>query len=109
MAITNYLDDFLFISITVELCNGMIKEFLIICEDIGCPISADKTEWASQLLVFLGILLNGKLKMLTIPQDKKIVALNLLQWAIQQKKVTVKFVQKLTGTLNFLNQAIVPG
>ena len=108
MAITNYLDDFLFIVITLLLCNGMVHEFLFICERVGCPISVEKTEWASQLLIFLGILLKGQLKMLMIPDDKRVAAINLLQWAINEKKVTIKFVQKLTGTLNFLNRAIVP-
>ena len=78
MAITNYLDDFLFIAITLLLCNGMVHEFLFICERVGCPISVEKTEWASQLLIFLGILLNGQLKMLMIPDDKRVAAINLL-------------------------------
>ena len=30
-------------------------------------------------------------------------------FAIDNKKVTIKFVQQLTGTLNFLNRAIIPG
>ena len=35
--------------------------------------------------------------------------MTLLEWAIQKRKVTIKFVQRLSGTLNFLNKAIVPG
>ena len=44
-AITNYLDDFLFMALTKLLCNGMMMQFLQICQEIGCPISAEKTEW----------------------------------------------------------------
>ena len=53
--ITNYLDDFLFIALTLLMCNQMMKIFLQICQEVGCPISEDKTEWATQLIIFLGI------------------------------------------------------
>ena len=107
--LTNYLDDFLFIALSELLCNDMMTRFLEICELIGCPIAADKTEWGSVLMVFLGILLNGKTLTLSLPLDKRSKAINLLNYAIEKKKVTIHFVQKLTGTLNFLNRAIVPG
>ena len=107
--ITNYLDDFLFFALTLIRCNQLVKIFLEICRTIGCPISMEKTEWASQLMIFLGILLNGQSLTLSIPLEKKQKANDLLDQAINQKKVTVKFIQKLTGTLNFLNKAIIPG
>ena len=109
LAITNYLDDFLFIALTLQMCNRSMEVFLEVCQKIGCPISQDKTEWATQLIVFLGILLNGFDLLLAIPQDKKNRAIHLLRWACSKRKVMVQFVQKLTGTLNFLNKAMVPG
>ena len=60
-------------------------------------------------MVFLGTLLDGQQKLIAIPIEKIIKDINLLQWAINKKKVNIKFVQQLTGTLNFLNKAIVPG
>ena len=59
-ALTNYLDDFLFIAWSLMVCNGMVRLFLKVCEMIRCPISMEKTEWATQILTFLGILLNGR-------------------------------------------------
>ena len=97
-AITNYLDNFLFVAISLKICNGMVEEFHAICHVIGCPISMEKTEWATQLIVFLGVLLNGKTKTLSIPIDKKQKALDLLKIAIDNRKVTIKFIQKITGT-----------
>ena len=107
--ITNYLDDYLFIAREEQECNDVVRRFLQLCNEIGCPVSLEKTEWASMLIVFLGILLDGKSRTLSVPLDKRQKALNLLLWAIQRKKVTVNFIQKLTGTLNFINKAIVPG
>ena len=109
IAIANYLDNFLFIALCAKTCNGMVEEFVIICQMVGCPISEEKTEKASMMIIFLGVLLDGFNKLMIVPEDKRLKARNLLNWAINMKKVTIKFVQQLTGTLNFLNKAIVPG
>ena len=69
----------------------------------------DKREWATPVIVFLGVLLNGKSHTLSIPEDKRDKALRMVMWMMNQTKNTIKNIQKLTGTLNFLNRAIVPG
>ena len=107
--ITNYLDDFLFIALLELECNTMMDKFFEICQQINCPISMEKTEYASPELVFLGILLNGILKCLCIPVDKRDKALGQLAYLMSKRKATIKEVQILTGLLNFLGKAIVPG
>ena len=76
--VLNYLDDFLFMAISKLLCDGMMTEFLELCKQIVCPISKDKMEWSTILIVFLGILLNCKNHTLSIPVDKRIKAINLI-------------------------------
>ena len=107
--ITNYLDDFLFIAWAKFIANMMVKEFINICEQINCPVAHDKTEFAMQFCVFLGILLDGQWHILVIPEEKRTKALASLNWVIHKKKVTIKQIQCLTGLLNFLNKAIIPG
>ena len=107
--ITNYLDDYLFIARTIAYCNFMINEFLCLCQELGVPVSLDKTEWAAEIIVFLGILLDGCNMILAIPIQKKQRAIELLQETINKKKVMVKHLQKMCGFLNFLCKAIVPG
>ena len=107
--VTNYLDDFLFIARTEYRVNQTVREFLQICEEIGCPVALDKTEWGSLSIEFLGILLDGRYHRLSLPKEKIVKALNLLNWAQHSNKLTVKTIQKLAGTLNFLSRAIVPG
>ena len=106
---TNYLDDFLFYSESEELCNEMVRVFLALCERINCPVSIEKTKWAAKSITFLGILLEGVNKVLAVPVSKANKARNLLKWVIQKKKVTVLTIQRLMGTLNFLNKPIIPG
>ena len=107
--VTNYLDDYLFIADDQDTCNAMVSRFLLLCKNIGCPVSIKKTDWASSQMIFLGILIDGEKQVLCIPEDKKIKAMDLLNWAITHKKVTIKFIQRLTGVLNFLSKAIIPG
>ena len=107
--ITNYLDDFLFIAIMLDDCNGMIANFLWVCNKIGCPVSEEKTEQANEVMIFLGMLLNGRTHMISVPIEKHDKAFNLLVEGVNKRKVTIKYIQKLMGTLNFLNCAIVPG
>ena len=107
--ITNYLDDFLFIALSMMRCNYIMREFLLMLDQKGCPYAPEKTEWAAPQIIFLGILLNGILHILIVPERKRQKALNVLEWIISKKSVTVKVIQKLTGVLNFLNKVIVPG
>ena len=60
MAITNYLDDFLFVSTSVRIYNYLVNYFLLICAEIVVPVAHEKTEWAASKTVFLGILLDGE-------------------------------------------------
>ena len=105
----NYLDDFLFIKISEDYCNHMMSTFLLVCSKINCPVSQDKTVWSSVIIVFLGTLLDGERHCLCIPEEKRTKALNKLHLIGSKRKAMAKEVQSLTGTLNFLNHAIVPG
>ena len=106
---TNYLDDFLIIHESEELCNRLVRCFINLCQTIGCPLAADKTVFAVKKLIFLGVILDGEFLVLSIPEDKRDKALHLVRVALAKKKLTVKEIQTLTGTLNFLGRALVPG
>ena len=107
--VTNYLDDFLLIGETEQICNQLVRTFLDLCSMINCPVSDEKTEFATQHIIFLGILLDGRNFILAIPEEKRVKAMNMLSWITDAKKVTVKQLQRLTGLLNFLNRALFSG
>ena len=108
-SISNYLDDFIFIHYVRAICERLMRRFMAVCESICFPVAEEKTEWASTLITFLGLVLNGRMFTLMVVQDKKFKAINLLQRASERRTMTVKEIQELTGILNFLNRAIVPG
>ena len=41
--LTNYLNDFFIVAYTIELCNELMREFIQLCEKIGCPTLEEKT------------------------------------------------------------------
>ena len=108
-AIVNYLDDYLFVAFTIRNCNRLMTVFLAVCSEVGVLISAEKMVWATQIIVFLGMLLNGSTFTLHIPVEKRIKAINGLQRMLVKRKATVKEIQQLAGLLNFLNRAVFAG
>lgn len=104
-----YLDDYFFVHLLRTNCDWQVTVFLGICKEINFPVSEDKTVWSAQEIVFLGLLLNTVLQVVSIPEDKRRKAMDALDRVLRAKKVKVIDLQKLTGQLNFLSQAIVPG
>lgn len=104
-----YLDDYLVVSLLKNDCDAQVTVFLQICERIKFPVSLDKTVWGVQIIVFLGLLIDTINQKVTIPDKKRSKALDALDRILRAKKVKVKELQKLTGLLNFLCRAVVPG
>ena len=48
----------------------MINEYLKLCQEIGVPIASEKTEWAIDLAIFLGMLLDGRNMLISVPVEK---------------------------------------
>ena len=80
-----------------------------ICSHINFPLALDKTEWATELIVFLGMLLNGKERTLSISLERRIQVPHMVQSFKNKRKSTIKDLQKLAGHLNFINRVIVLG
>ena len=105
----NYLDDFLFTALIASMCDAQVEVFLSICEQIRFPVSLDKTVWSCQLLTFLGFLINTIEQKISVPLEKVEKAVEQLLDVCSNRKTTVLKTQNLTGLLNFLCRAIVPG
>ena len=42
-SMNNYLDNFFFVALLKLLCDGLVSEFLQICQQINFPVSLEKT------------------------------------------------------------------
>lgn len=99
--INSYLDDVLLAIIGQIQCQEMMRKYQELCQIIGLPLSPEKTEGPSTIIVFLGMLIDAIRRTVGIPQDKVNRALGELTHLLQAKKITVHYMQKLTGLLNF--------
>ena len=107
--VSNYLDDILFLALLEWLYNFLIRKFLELCQEVGIPIAMDKTEWATTLIVFLGILLDRDTMTLAVPVEKQKQAVSMIKYLLNKKKATIHELQSLCRFLNFLNKAIFLG
>ena len=107
----NYLDDFFFVALLKAACDLQVKEFINICNTINFPYSEEKTFWGSNLITFLGLLIDTKRQLICVPVEKVYKGRYLIQkmLAAKKNKTTVRELQELTGFLNFLCKAIIPG
>ena len=82
----------------------------MICSTINLTIAEEKTVWATQIIIFLGMLLNSRTQTISIPEDKRRKAIRLLTDMLDaKKKTTVLKIQQLAGLLNFLSYSIIYG
>ena len=105
----NYLDDFLFIDWLKKFCNQQLRTFMGICDWINLPVATEKTEWAMEIIEFLGLLIDGRRNLICIPASKIEQAKYMLDKMLSKRKATLRELQQLCGFLNFLNKCIVPG
>ena len=81
-------------------------DFSDICKELGVPIAQEKTEGPSTSLVYLGYLLDTIKSQIKIPGEKILRLLELIDNALSHKKLTLKELQSLTGSLQFCAKAM---
>ena len=111
--ISHYLDDFPMLAKTREGLLEQIEKYKALMKRIGMPIVEEKTLGPTQFLEYLGLLLNLLDLTLQIPDDKRISNIEKIDKLItahrKRENVTVKEIQKVAGSLNFICSAIPAG
>lgn len=107
--IDHYLDDFLFAAMTLPDLSFIVDTFDFICGDIGVPLNEDKTVGPVTTIVYLGLEIDSENGIIRIPHEKIIALIHLLEAFKDRKKITLKQLQSLVGSLNFICRAIPSG
>ena len=109
-AIVHYLDDFLFLGRggTCQ-CADLLHTFKVICNDLGIPLADEKTISPTTRLTFLGVEIDTSDMTLRLPSDKLDELLQKISFVLKSKKVTLREMQSLLGSLNFACRVVVPG
>ena len=107
--VVKVLDDFLFIGDNELECSHALNTFIALCDVLGIPLAEGKTVPPTQCLSFLGILLDSKNMLASIPQDKILRYAASLAEACQSGHLTLRDLQSLIGKLNFVCYIIPAG
>ena len=89
--------------------NELVEKFLLICHQINFLVAIEKTEWASTLITFLGMLVNSLTQTISIPIAKRDKAIHLLWNLLLSKKTTELKLHQLMGLLNHIGRAVLTG
>ena len=108
-SILHLLDDFLIVAPTAELWYKQLQLFLDVCQYLGVPMVLEKTVGPLPILSFAGIELHMQLQLARLPKDKLDKCTDLISNLLRRKKVTLVELQSMTGLLNFVCSAIIPG
>ena len=107
--ILHYLDDFFFVGRAADECAHLMRCFRAMCDRFGIPIADEKTEGPVQVITYLGLEIDSTELQVRVPKEKLRVLLSMLDDFASKSKLTLRHLQSLTGSLNFVCKAIGPG
>ena len=107
--ILHYLDDFFFVGATREECESSMRHFMAMCEAFGIPIATEKTEGPVPTITFLGLEIDAAALRVRVPRTKVVVLQSMLHKFAAKEKLTLRQLQSLIGSLNFVCKAVAPG
>eukprot|EP00732_Lithocolla_globosa_P002329 Lithocolla_globosa_v1_NODE_1500_length_2529_cov_15.569119.p1 type:complete len:442 gc:universal NODE_1500_length_2529_cov_15.569119:472-1797(+) len=108
-ALFNYLDDFFMCHQSKVGCNGVQSFFEDLCRQLGVPINADKKVTATQVIEFLGLIIDSILQQVRISAERLLEIKELLESWVFRKKCTKVELLSLIGVLGFAAKAVKPG
>ena len=104
-----YLDDFLIIEDSHEQClQGQIT-LIKLLHELGFNISWPKVESPNQIITFLGVVLNSRDMTISLPNDKTVNLIALLNDFKTMKRASGKQLQRLAGKLNWASHIVKCG
>ena len=110
LGIVHYLDDFLLCAPAgTRQCVDLLCQFQAMCDELGVPLAPEKTVGPVQSLTYLGLEIDSVSQSVKVPLDKLKALVDLLDTALSEQSMTLRSIQSLIGSLNFVCRAIAPG
>ena len=105
---SHILDDFMFLSHSKETCQCYLDSFMSLARFVRIPVKHSKTVSSATCVTVHSIEVDTELMEARLPRDKLDDAINRVTRFARRKKVTLRELQSLIGTLNFTCKVIVP-
>ena len=105
----HYLDDFFTVHRLNIVCSNIMSVFKLVCDQIGMPVSPDKSEGPTQIIEFLGLTIDSIQMVVRILKEKMQDITLILITIIWKRKVTAAELESLAGKLNFITKAVPAG
>lgn len=106
----HYLDDFFFAGLAeTSDCQNLMTAFINVCKRLNVPIADEKTEGPTCIMEYLGLTINTRDMTIQIPEKKLKELLSQIKTVAFSKKVTLKQLQSLCGSLAFCTRTIPAG
>ena len=107
---SHILDDFLFFGApNSSSCSTGLQSFITLADSLNIPLRADKTVLPSTLVILHGIEVDTSSMRIRLPQDKLLDARAKVDDMYRCKKVSLRQLQSLIGSLNFACKVVMPG
>jgi hypothetical protein len=100
-SMSHILDDFMFFASSEAVCLSYQKKFALLCRDLNLPIKQSKTVPPNTCVELHGVLVNTVTRMVSLPRDKLIKAVDMLRALQHRRTVTLCELQSCIGFLNF--------
>ena len=107
--ISRYLYDFFTAHILQQACDMIMQTIHDTCAEVGVPMSLTKRVFTTQVIEFLGLLIDTLLMIVRVPQDKQHDILQQITNILGSKGTTAGTCQSLVGKLNFISKAFLMG
>ena len=107
--ISRYLDDFFTAHILQQVCDMIMQTIHDICAEVGVPMSLNKRVFTTQVIEFLGLLIDTLLMIIRVSQDKQHNILQQITNILGSKGTTTRACQSLAGKLDFISKAFPMG
>ena len=107
---SHILDDFIFFGPSNSpQCHTSLQAFLILAKSLSIPLRPDNTVHPTNLVSLHGIEVDTTQMQMRLPPDKLLDARAKIDSVYRPKKVSLRQLQSLIGTLSFACKVIVPG
>ena len=108
--VDHYLDDFFFAGKEgTENCKVLMDSFSTVCKRLNVPVADEKTEGPCTVIEYLGLTIDTDEMVVKIPIDKIDELKEKINFVLSKKKITLRNLQSLAGSLAFCTKALPAG